>query len=132
MNFIKFLQPVIATSLIFSLSGCRGRVPIEEHHTRPMPDNAHYLTEEQIRRTIIKTAENRKWACSHNAPNTLKCQLHTRGHEAVINIRYTHTDYSITHCSSKNLLETKTKIHPKFKKWVQKLDQDIFQAIRKK
>lgn len=121
-----------ATLLILTVSGCRGRTSIEERDSRAMPDNAHYMSEEEIGRTIIKVAASRKWACSHNAPTNLKCQLQTRGHQASINIKYSQEEYSITHLGSKNMKETNNRIHPKYNKWIQNLEQNIFQAISKK
>lgn len=117
---------------IFTLASCRGRTAIEDHESRNMPDNARHMTENEIGQTIIKAAAAKKWSCSHDAPNNIKCQLLTRGHQASINISYTQKEYSITHLGSKNMKETQNKIHPKYNKWINNLEHSIFQAISKK
>lgn len=116
-------------SSVVILSNCRGRVPIQETTSHPIPMSAQYLSEEDIRSSIIHTASNRKWKCSESAPQTLSCKLKTRGHEAEIDIKYSKKEYSITHKGSKNLHEKEGDIHPKFNKWIQKLEDDIYKNL---
>lgn len=123
------IKSIVIASSVVILSNCRGRVPIQETTSLPIPMNAQYLSEDDIRSSIIHTASNRKWHCSESAPQTLKCHLKTRGHEAEIDIHYSKKEYSITHRGSKNLHETEGEIHPKFNKWVHKLEEDIYRNL---
>ncbi len=136
MNRYEKIQKgtALALAAVFALglAGCRGRTPLHDSTMTFMPDNAKYMPESEIGKVIINTAAKRKWSCSHKSHNVLNCRLNNRGHKAVIDIKYSQKDYSIIHCGSTNLSETEKRIHPKFNKWVEKLEQDIFQAISKK
>lgn len=125
------LKSIVIASCLMSLTSCRGRVPIQASTSNSIPENAQYLSEDDIRSSIIHTASNRKWSCNPTAPKTLKCRLNTRGHGIVVDIHYNQKEYSIIHCDSKNLHETKDKIHPKYNKWIQKLDQDIYKNLQR-
>ena len=58
-------------------------------------------------------------------PGLVTGRLDLRGHRAVVDVKYSAKDYSITYKDSTNLDYTGTQIHKNYNGWIENLDRDI-------
>ena len=58
-------------------------------------------------------------------PGLINGRLVLRGHTAVIDVRYTATNYSITYKESANLDYRDGQIHKNYNGWIENLNRDI-------
>ncbi len=114
--------------LSMNIAGCSRIDTLNNYsHAAGAGFNAAKLSDKEIGIRIKKAAMDNKWACNSINNNQLMCTLNVRDHEAVINIDYTQTGYSIAYVSSKNLMHNKDKgtIHRNYNKWIKLLRRSI-------
>jgi len=65
------------------------------------------------------------WVMTPNDPGLVTGRIVLRGHTAVVDVRYTPKDFSITYKDSTNLDYKDGQIHKNYNGWVENLDRDI-------
>ena len=115
---------IILLSLI--ILGCTGQ-PIHDFEQEYIPTfrNGDSPSIEQVEKAIISAAQKRGWSPRIVAPGLIEARIKVRAHQAIVEIPYTATSYSIRYKDSKNLNYDNGKIHRNYNKWVGKLSGSI-------
>lgn len=130
----RFYHMALLAVFAIFLSSCGVRLePVYNADNIPVPSGLQAST---VEKTIKIAAANRGWIVADQGKGILRATLHQRTHEAVIDIHYSETSYSIDYVSSVDLLYDGSKIHRNYNKWVRILENDInkelnLAAIRK-
>ena len=124
----KFI--LIAMVLVVALSiGCRSSI-LKNVENAPIT----FKTEnkppmEQIKKAIITAGAGLGWRMASQSPGHLIGTLNLRKHTAIVDIKYTIENFSITYNSSTNLnynqLPDGTYIHSNYNGWIQNLEKAI-------
>ncbi len=83
------------------------------------------LTSEQIKQSISLAGAALGWKVVEEKPGLLIATILLRKHQAIIEIPYTSTKYSITYKSSINLDEAGGQIHRNYNGWILNLTKAI-------
>jgi hypothetical protein len=90
------------------------------------------LTTKAVHDAIIAGGSTHSWKVVGDKPGMLTLEADSRDHQAVVDVAYDATGYTITYKSSNNLNyeqgEKKTTIHPKYNQWVENLNTSIHNA----
>ena len=127
----KKLPKLLILLAIFSILltvGCRPGRPIQDYHNIALPI-AKPLTEAQMQGAITRAATGLGWTVVNTEPGLMQATLRLRAHTAIVDIRYTESDYSILYNTSINLEARDGKIHPNYNSWVNNLKRDISAEI---
>ena len=126
-----FFRMAIAALLVVIISGCSTfRVePVYNAKKIPVPAALQSGPVSTIENIIKTAAVGRGWTVQDAGPGKIKATLKSREHEAVIDILYSKTDYSIEYVSSVDLLYEDGKIHRNYNRWVRTLESDINKAL---
>ena len=120
----KFI--LIAMVLVVALSiGCRSSI-LKNVENAPIT----FKTEnkppmEQIKKAIITAGAGLGWRMASQSPGHLIGTLNLRKHTAIVDIKYTIENFSITYNSSTNLNYDGTNIHSNYNGWIQNLEKAI-------
>ena len=116
---------------VLALAGCRVQ-PLENINDAPYgasPATAPVqLTMEDYEKAIIRAGTRRNWVFERIDTGHLVGTVDVRGkHTAVVDVKFTNTNFSITYKSSKNLNHdaSRGEIHPNYNHWVRNLRKDI-------
>jgi hypothetical protein len=82
-------------------------------------------TVEQVRSSIVRAGTALGWMMTPNDPGVVVGRIALRGHSAVVEVRYTAKDYSITYKDSTNLEYRDGQIHKNYNGWIENLNRDI-------
>ena len=121
---------LIVLALVVALGiGCRSSI-VKNVHDAPMP----FTTEnkpsiEQIKKAIITAGAGLGWRIKSQSPGHLIGTLNLREHTAIVDIKYTTENFSITYNSSTNLNYDGTNIHSNYNGWIQNLEKAIIVQI---
>ena len=121
---------LIVLALVVALGiGCRSSI-VKNVHDAPMP----FTTEnkpsiEQIKKAIIVAGSGLGWRIKSQSPGHLIGTLNLREHTAIVDIKYTTENFSITYNSSTNLNYDGTNIHSNYNGWIQNLEKAIIVQI---
>jgi len=116
----------MAIVLAIIVSGCGVRLqPVYNADQIPVPVALQDSSSSTVANIIKTSAINRGWRVEDVSPNVVRATLDNRTHEAVIDIHYSKTSYSIDYVSSKDLLYNGTQIHRNYNRWVKTLENDI-------
>ncbi len=122
------MKKIIGTSLfifalLFSLTGC-GVAQIKNVPTQP---TLVEKPKEDVYKAIYRAGASLGWRITKVDENTLLGTLNLRSHTAVVTIKYSAKDYSITYKSSINLNynEEQNKIHSNYNGWISNLEKGI-------
>ncbi len=121
---------LIVLALVVALGiGCRSSI-VKNVHDAPMP----FTTEnkpsiEQIKKAIIIAGSGLGWRIKSQSPGHLIGTLNLREHTAIVDIKYTTENFSITYNSSTNLNYDGTNIHSNYNGWIQNLEKAIIVQI---
>ena len=117
----RFLIVVIA----LFLSACASR-PIQNVDNHPIPAAAQKLSMAEIGNEIAEAAIGRGWIVDKKADGHMVATLtKPLQYEAVIDLKYSQTSYSIVYNTSRGLIDSQGNIHYNYGKWVTLLDRDI-------
>ena len=121
-----FLYLILA---IFLMTGCTSK-PI---NTITSQTYGETVTSSKVEKSIVLAAQELGWITKKINDNTIEAKLILRGHEVVVTIPYTASNYSINYKDSRrmNYNQGKGTIHNNYNKWVRNLDLKIQQEINK-
>lgn len=93
----------------------------------PVVSNKASLTLDDVRVAITRAGTGLGWIMIEEQPGLIKGTLKLRSHEAVIDVAYDTSVYSIRYVDSTNLNynESKGTIHKNYNGWIQNLDNAI-------
>ncbi len=121
----KMNRYVIAIVVAVAVVAC-GAVPIMNVDSSPVATQAGKpVTADQVRAAIVRAGSALGWQMKDEGPNKLVGTLALRGHQAVVDIPYSPTSYSIKYRSSVNLDESGGNIHKNYNGWIQNLNKGI-------
>lgn len=134
---IRFvLNGAIVLTLIVALTGCM--VPIlnvKDGQVKTL--SGKELTLDQVTKAIVLAGMGLKWEMNVVSPGHIIATLNLRGHQAVVDIPYNTSTYSIIYKSSVNLTMTPVGkkvpvpqsppdlIHSNYNGWIENLDSAI-------
>lgn len=129
---IRFvLNGAIVLTLIVALTGCM--VPIlnvKDGQVKTL--SGKELTLDQVTKAIVLAGMGLKWEMNVVSPGHIIATLNLRGHQAVVDIPYSTSTYSIMYKSSMNLTPPPTVfnpsgdlIHSNYNGWIENLDNAI-------
>ena len=120
---------------VLSLAGCR-EATIENVSERSYGLSATSapkpLTLEEYEKAIVRAGIRRGWSFERVDTGHLLATNTVRGkHTAVVDVKFTAENYSITFNRSQNLRHdaSKNTIHPNYNHWVRNLGKDIRQEV---
>jgi len=122
------MKRIIVTSLfiftlLFTITGC-GVAQIKNVPTQP---TLVEKPKKDVYKAIYRAGTSLGWKITKIDKNTLLGTLHLRSHTAVVTIKYSAKDYSITYKSSINLNYNKEQnhIHSNYNGWISNLEKGI-------
>ena len=85
------------------------------------------ITEEKVYAAIKRAGYKKGWLVRQIKPGLAKATINLRSHQAVVEIPYTASTFSINYKSSLNLRHDSVKgtIHSNYNGWIQNLEQEI-------
>jgi hypothetical protein len=124
----KFI--LIAMVLVVALSiGCRSSILKNVENAPITFKTENKPSMEQIKKAIITAGVGLGWRIASQSPGHLIGTLNLRKHTAIVDIKYSTENYSITYNSSTNLdynrLPDGTYIHSNYNGWIQNLEKAI-------
>ncbi len=123
------LKAVLLLSLLAISVGCMA--PIYNVTNQPIaPFAGKPRTLDEVKAEIVAAGEARGWTMKEIAPGHLEGTLRIRVHIAVVNIKYSTTDYSITYKDSSQLNYDGTQIHMEYNNWVKDLQGGIDSRLK--
>lgn len=118
----------LAFLLVFlvAATGCRRTTAVHDVMNAPIT-SAHHLKADAVKKAILMAGNKRGWIMKPMAQGHILATLNVRTHQAVVDITYTDTSYSIHYKDSSNLYYDagKKKIHRNYNGWIKNLDQQI-------
>ena len=108
---------------VFMLGGCRT-APVLNIDNAAISVNGNY-TQADVKKAIIRAGTSLGWQMKEQEPGRLKGTLFLRTHEAIIQILYDKSKYSIKYVDSKNLDYDGTNIHSNYNGWIENLNRNI-------
>jgi hypothetical protein len=79
----------------------------------------------KVKKAIVSAGAERGWSMKEVKPGHLVATLFARKHKAVVDIRYSKKNYSITYNDSVALKYDGEKIHKRYNGWIMNLDRQI-------
>ena len=121
---------LIVLALVVALGiGCRSSI-VKNVHDVPMMFTAENKPSiEQVKKAIILAGSGLGWRIKSQSPGHLIGTLNLREHTAIVDIKYTTENFSITYNSSTNLNYDGTNIHSNYNGWIQNLEKAIIVQI---
>jgi hypothetical protein len=112
-------------SLVVALAGCTS-VPINNVSDAAVTTaSGKQLSAEQVRAAILRAGAALGWQIKDESPTLLVASIQLRSHQAVVEIPYSASSYSIKYRSSVNLDERAGNIHKNYNGWIQNLTRGI-------
>jgi hypothetical protein len=115
---------LIFSAALLAVTAC-SNVPAHVVQDHPVPAVAQKLSIQEIEQAIIQAGTARQWRFEPIAPGQIRAQQSNGTHEAVVDIRYSQTSYSIQPNSTKNLREKNGTVHPRYNLWLRNLEKGI-------
>ncbi len=112
-------------------TGCRKGVPITpfgktlRYSGKTQTDAAKAEHNTKIQQAILEAGRAQNWIMKAVKDGVIEGTYYIRSHTAIVTIQYDATHYTITYKNSVNLNYKDGNIHPNYRKWVQKLQQQI-------
>ena len=134
---IRFaINGVIVFTLIVALTSCMAPIlNVKDAQVKTLPGKE--LTLDQVTKAIVLAGMGLKWEMNVASPGHIVATLNLRGHQAVVDIPYNTSTYSIIYKSSVNLTMTPVGkkvpvpqsppdlIHSNYNSWIDNLDHAI-------
>ena len=110
---------------MLGLAACTS-VPIHNVAQTPVvTGSGKPATADQVRNAIVRAGSGLGWQMTPTDPGLVTGRLALRGHTAVVDVRYTPSNYGIGYKDSTNLDYNGTQIHKNYNGWVENLNRDI-------
>ncbi len=125
---MKRIKPILILMVCVSvlmLASCRTS-PIYNVHDATIPayDNTK-LSLLTVEKTIVQSGAELGWVMKPVHPGLIEGTLNVRSHQAVVDITYDESSYSINYKSSMNLKQQGGQIHGRYNTWIKNLQQAI-------
>lgn len=148
MKWSKWLAVFGVMMAVAGQAQARSSVPIVDYEDQMIVRaDGKKLTEEEVRKAIIRAGTKRKWSLSNpGGNNVIRALYHIRSHDALVDITYTAERFSVKYHDSENLNYAKVDtpqlvhgqiinpgqriIHPYYNDWVRQLVEEIQQALQ--
>lgn len=112
--------------LLFSAGASASRTePVYNVVNHPVPLPAQKLPLDQIGHIVVDSAIQYHWRIVPVGPNQLRATYDRGRHEAVIDITYSQTAYSINLVSTVDLKQRDGEIHSRYNGWIHNLERTI-------
>ncbi len=130
MTMKKIFMSTAITTMLLSITACGHRVqPVYNVNRHVMPLEAENLSDKQRGERIRLAASKRGWSCREVAAQKLICRVTARSHRASVDVDHNKHYFSINYLDSSNLRHKKGRIHPKYNKWIKRLEQAIVKTV---
>jgi len=114
-----------------SLAACT-QAPIRNVPQTPVVTGTGKLaTPEQVRSAVVRAGSGLGWQMTPVDPGLVSGRLALRGHVAVIDVRYSPKDFSITYKDSTNLDYANGQIHKNYNGWIENLNNGIRRELQR-
>jgi len=121
-----FLNLIATVALTLTVTMAHALVPINNVVDQPIvPPAGKVLTAEQVKLSIVRAGAALGWKVVEDKPGVLIATLEIRKHQAIVEIPYSTTKFSITYKSSINLDESNGQIHKAYNGWILNLTKGI-------
>ena len=132
---IRFvINGVIVFTLIVALTSCMAPIlNVKDAQVKTLPGKE--LTLDQVTKAIVLAGMGLKWEMNVASPGHIVATLNLRGHQAVVDIPYNTSTYSIIYKRSVNLTMAPVGkkvpesppqlIHKNYNGWIENLDNAI-------
>ena len=127
-NTLKFMA--LAMFLV-GIAACARHEPVYTVENHPIPQVAQKLTLPEIEKAIMLAGTQRNWRFEQVKPGQLKGRFFDGKHEALVDVSYSQTAYSIGLNSTMNLKQTDSTIHGTYNRWIRNLERDIEDRLYK-
>jgi hypothetical protein len=117
--------------LAIGIAACSRAEPVYTVSNHPIPPVAQKLTLPEIEKTIMLAGAQRNWRFEPVKPGQLKGRYFDGKREAVVDVSYSQTAYSIALNSTMNLRQTDNTVHGTYNRWIRNLEEDIEQRLYK-
>lgn len=122
---MRVLFKLATLATVVALAACTA-VPIRNVSSAPVTTaSGKALTDDQVKGAIIRAGSALGWQMKEMGSGKLGATLNLRKHEAVIEIPYSRTGYSINYKSSTGLDESGGNIHKNYNGWIENLTRGI-------
>jgi hypothetical protein len=119
---IRHVLPFLA---MLALAACTSQPIRNVSDTPVVTGTGKPATADQVRAAIVRAGNTLGWQMTPTNPGLVTGRLALRGHIAVVDVRYSPKDYSITYKESTNLDYMNGQIHRNYNGWIENLDRDI-------
>ena len=121
----RFTFVIVILAALAPLAANAARTaPVQNLENRTVTSTSE-VTLKDVENAIIMAARNRGWILKRIDTGHLLATLDIRSHQAVVDIYFDETQYSIMYKSSVNLDYEDGEIHRNYNSWIQNLDRDI-------
>ena len=111
---------------VIMLGGCATPNPVRNINAEPVVAPAgRAVSLDDVGKAILRAGGTLGWQIKQMEPGYIVGTLKLRSHVAVVDIRYTTRNYSITYKDSTNLDYDGTNIHKNYNGWISNLDRAI-------
>jgi hypothetical protein len=125
MKITKGFQALVLGLALLVVASCQNQ-PIHNVDNHPIPVAAQKLSIKEIEQAIIQAGTARRWRFERLGEGQLRAkQSNEKDHEAVVDITFNQTAYSIRLSGSSRLKEKDGTIHPRYNLWARNLEKDI-------
>ena len=108
------------------LVGCATPHPVRNITAEPVVGPAgRAVSIDEVGKAILRAGATRGWQMKLMEPGYIVGTLNVRSHVAIVDVRYTTKNYSITYKNSTNLNYDGTNIHSRYNSWISNLDHAI-------
>ena len=114
---------ILVASALLIISGCRSN-PILNIENSPIEIAVKHSSKD-IKKAIIRAGAGLGWNMKAEKYGHIVGTLYLRTHVAVVDIKYSNKNYSITYKSSENLNYDGTNIHKNYNGWITNLNRQI-------
>src|SRR5262245_12719523 len=122
-NFNRVLAFVALALAVFAV-GCTTK-PVYNVPSAPIASSKPNPNMDDIGKAIQRAGAALGWNMQVTKPGHILGTLNLRTHEAIVDVNYSPTSYSINYKDSKNLQYDGTNIHNNYNGWIQNLDKGI-------
>ena len=117
---------VLVGLAVIMLGGCATPTPVRNISAEPVVAHAgRAVSLDEVGKAILRAGGTLGWQMKLMEPGYIVGTLKLRSHVAVVDIRYTAKNYSITYKDSTNLNYDGTNIHNNYNGWISNLDRAI-------
>ena len=111
---------------VIMLTGCATPHPVRNINAEPVVGPAgRAVSLDEVGKAILRAGGTLGWQMKQVEPGYILGTLKLRSHVAIVDIRYTTKNYSITYKDSTNLNYDGTNIHSNYNGWISNLDRAI-------